>query len=122
MAKIMVNSNAISVIGYGAGGGGIENMDLNLTPDVYIDGSGNEISYNGWSATDFLEIENRDVYIAYSYESNNYNAFYDSSKAFISTFSSTSGKLTIPTGAKYIRLSAETSRMADMYIFKEETA
>lgn len=120
MAKIMVNSNEISVIGYGAGGGGVENMDLNLTSNVYIDGSGNEVSYNGWSATDFLEIENSDVYIACSFEANSYNAFYDSSKAFISTFSSTSGKLTIPTGAKYIRLSAETSRMTDMYIFKED--
>ncbi len=118
MAKIMVNGNAIGVIGYT---GGVEKMDLNLTSDVYIDGSGNEVSYNGWSATDYLEIENSDVYIAYSYEANAYNAFYDSSKAFISTFSSASGKLTIPTGAKYIRLSAETTRMADMYIFKEET-
>lgn len=118
MAIIMVNGNAIGVIGYT---GGVENMDLNLISDVYIDGSGNEASYNGWSATDFLDIENSDVFIAYSYEANAYNAFYDSSKAFISTFSSASGKLTIPTGAKYIRLSAETARMANMYIFKEET-
>lgn len=119
MAKILVNGNEIGVIGY-SGGGGVENMELNLAPDVYIDGSGNEVSYNGWSATDFLDIDNSDVYIAYSYEANAYNAFYDSSKAFISTFSSTSGKLTIPVGAKYIRLSTETSRMADMYIFKED--
>lgn len=122
MAKIMYMGNEVSVIGYGAGGGGgsgVENMDLNLTADVYIDnGTGAEVAYGGWSATDYLDIEDSNIYLSWS-QSNNYNAFYDSSKNFLSSFTSNGGQLTIPVGAKYMRLSAETVNMNTLFIFKE---
>lgn len=120
MAKIMYMGNEVSVIGYGeGGGGGVENMDLNLTDGIYIDGNtGAEVVYNGWSATDYLDIEDSNIYLSWA-TSNGWNAFYNNSKVLLSSFTSNGGKLTIPSGAKYMRLSAETAKMATLFIFKE---
>ena len=80
----------------------------------YIDKTnGQEVSYNGWSCTDFLEISdntNSSLYRLNRIYLADYNAFYDSSKTFISGFGSDYVD-SIPNNAKYVRYSANTANM-----------
>lgn len=102
----------------GGGGGGYESMALNLVSNVYIDGSGNEVAYNNWSATDYLDIGGQTtIYIAGT--TSNYNAWYDDQKVFISQVNIGAGVLTVPSNAKYIRISDNTSTMDNTFVFKE---
>lgn len=88
--------------------------DGTLIANKYIDkNNGNEVNYNGWSCTDFLEISDNTTNLLYRINRINladYNAFYDSSKTFISGFGT--GYLdTIPNNAKYVRYSASNANM-----------
>lgn len=92
----------------------LEFVDIGtLKPDVYIDrGSGAEIWYGGWYATDFIDIGDYSiVYRVASLSGADWNAWYDSDKTYISGFS-TSTVDNVPTGAKYVRYSSD-SRMTD---------
>lgn len=91
--------------------------DYSLIPNVYIDQStGNEIAYNGWSATDFIDlsdITNGVVYRLGQISGSYYNAFYDTNKNFISSVSGVehNGGNTIPANAVYVRFSNTNSAM-----------
>lgn len=92
----------------------LEFVDIGtLVPNVYIDrGSGSEIGYGGWYATDFLDIGDYSiVYRVSSLLGADWNAWYDSNKTYISGFGSSSVD-NVPTGAKYVRYSSD-SRMTD---------
>lgn len=85
-----------------------------LVPDVYINNNnGQEVSYNTWSATGYLEVSGTDTVIADVSATDNgstvYNAFYDAGKTFISSFSYLDRPVTIPQNAKYMRVSAPTA-------------
>lgn len=90
-----------------------ENADL--ISDTYIDkNNGNLIGYGGWSSTDFIEVVPNEVITFAASARDVYNAFYDSSKAFISNFRLNNtgyGHLTIPNNVYYIRLSDTTNNM-----------
>lgn len=85
--------------------------------NCYVDnGNGNQISYNGWSATDFVDIQGKSVRVSWG-QTSSWNAWYDSAKKFISGFSaSTSQTLTPPANAKYVRLSNTNAGMASLSI------
>ena len=91
--------------------------DQTLIPNVYIDlNNGSEISYNGWSATDYLDIsDNSDgvVYRLGKIAQNVYNAFYDTNKNFISSFNGVgyNGGNIIPNNAVYVRFSGGNTSM-----------
>ena len=89
----------------------------------YIDSSnGDLIPYNGWHYTDYIELENNDdLYVSTSNGvDNEYNAFYDSNKAFIRNLyiSGNSDHRIInyvPQNAKYVRLSCESKYSINLY-------
>lgn len=92
----------------------LEFVDIGtLKPNVYIDrGSGAEVYYGGWYATDFLDIGDYSiVYRVSSIIGADWNAWYDSNKQYISGFGSTSVD-NVPSGAKYVRYSTD-GRMTD---------
>lgn len=106
----------------------IEYLEKNQIANCYIDSSnGSVISYEGWSATDFIEVtEGEVIHFAWGYSGyeNNYNAWYNSNKQFISNFSfgryaSGYRTVTVPTNAKYLRISNETSPMNVTQIWRE---
>lgn len=102
----------------GGGGGGNYTDSLwdgTLIPNVYIEQNGTEVSYNGWSATDYLEIPNvSTIYRAGQITTASYNAWYDENKTFISFFGARSID-TVPNNAKYVRYSYSTSAMTGKF-------
>lgn len=99
--------------------------DQSLIPNVYIDlNNGAEIAYNGWSATDYIDIsDNSDgvVYRLGQIGQNVYNAFYDANKNFISSFGGVgyNGGNTIPNNAVYVRFSGGNASMVGEVLRKE---
>ena len=88
--------------------------DQTLIANTYINGQGNAVSYNGWSATDFIEISdntNEYIYRLGIIDKASYNAWYDSNKTFISFFAANNID-TIPANAKYVRYSGENANMS----------
>lgn len=91
--------------------------DQSLIPNVYIDlNTGAEIAYNGWSATDYLDISDNNDGIVYrlgQIAQTVYNAFYDTNKNFISSFGGVgyNGGNTIPSNAVYVRFSGGNAGM-----------
>ena len=87
--------------------------DKSLIANTYIDRYGNQVNYNGWSSTDYLEISDNTtdyIYRIGTIVSASYNAWYDENKTFISSFA---GRYTdsIPSNAKYVRYSGENANM-----------
>ena len=66
----------------GSGGGGnAQSLELDLKPNTFIDNGGVEVSYNGWTSTDFIDISAYStIYTISLYE--RFNAFYDENKTF----------------------------------------
>ena len=119
---------AIVIKGYqsGGGGGGIEYLyeDADLIANYYIrDSDGAAVSYSGWSCTDFLSVTGGET-LAYAVkDTNNYNAWYDSTKTFIQKFKLTDngyGHVTVPNNAAYMRMSNETGDMQKSRVWREE--
>lgn len=110
---------------YGSGEGGNYSDDLfdgTLIPNVYIDNNnGSVVSYNTWSATDFIDVSGiSTIYFCSSATSaadRQYNAWYDSNKAFISNFW-LSPFISVPANAKYMRMSAKTDNITGSKLFR----
>lgn len=98
-------------------GGNANRLALTLISDTYIDGNGNEVAYGGWSSTDFADISGKSTLYT-SGASGSYNAFYDSSKTFISAFTA-SAIVSIPNNAVYCRLSNTSASMTSVNIFTD---
>lgn len=96
-----------------------------LIPNCYIDSKspGAEISYNGWSATDYVDVSGASTIKANpSFSSSGWNGFYDADKLWISAFSLTNGnEVNIPSNAKYIRVSNNTSAMNSLVLSSGES-
>ena len=56
--------------------------DEKIIPDYYIDANGGEVSYKGWSETDYLDLSNYNKVLIIG-NSDAYNAIYDENKKFI---------------------------------------
>lgn len=98
--------------GGSSGGGDYKSIwDGALISDIYINyGTGQEVSYQGWSATDYLDLsDNSDGYFyrAGAWRAATYGSFYDSAKNFLSACPAADnyGKTQIPANAKYVRVS-----------------
>lgn len=106
----------------------IEYLEKNPKSGVYInENTGNEMSYSGWSATDFIEVTGGEVihfawgYLGGGYQ-NKYNACYNSNKQFIGNMPMIDGgyaTYTMPANAKYIRCSSITSTLDNTQIWRE---
>ena len=99
---------------------------------IYIDNTnGAEVSYSGWSASDFIEIEaDTDYQIFYIARDNNkyaigcYYAYYNSDKTYISGgVSDTSSGYNIhtPLNAKYIRISFGNVEGQNKFVFGKKS-
>lgn len=67
---------------------------------------GTVVSETGWLYSDYIDIRGTVFTLTNSMTTNNqHNAFYDAGGTYISGFSNVTGTVTIPTGAKYYRLS-----------------
>lgn len=106
------------------GGGDYKSIwDGTLINNVYINyGDGKEVAYNGWSASDYLDLsENTDGFF---YRSGiigqaTYCSFYDSNKNFVAVCPAANnfGQTTIPNNARYVRLStADTNWGGPVFI------
>lgn len=91
---------------------------FSFTPNlVWTDGyyisntNGTEVSYSNWKGSNYVRIDEDAIVTTTTTASNSkqYNAFYDKDKQFIESFTNNNGTLTIPSGAKYLRLSCRTS-------------
>lgn len=87
-----------------------------LIPNSYISTIGEVVPYNGWSATDYIPIndsERRLIITTPNSNGGNYDAFYNESKTFIagSAFGLSKGEnlIVVPENAKYVRLSNVTA-------------
>lgn len=113
--------NGINYTGtYSTGGGGdYQSLELDLIADTYINSSGVEQPYNGWSSSDYVSVDGQtEIYVCGI--SGGYNAWYDSSKVVISTANISSGKaLAVPANAKYLRISDTTANMSTTMILTE---
>lgn len=88
----------------------IEQYDSPKNKKGYINSTGTEVSNNNWYTSDYIELDNTlNTYSGISTSGNApYSAYYDSSKAYISSFKQATGTniLTdIPQNAKYVRFS-----------------
>lgn len=82
-------------------------------PNVYLhQGNGSEIAYNGWSASDFIEIY-PDLYYFMSFTTD-YTCVYDADKKFLYSGPPTTG--TFRSDAKYIRVSNSTANVTNWKI------
>lgn len=99
---------------------------------IYIDSNnGKEVSYDGWSASDFIEIEaNTDYQIFYISEDNNkyaigcYYAYYNSDKVYISggiSDSNSGYNIKTPINAKYIRISFPNTEDQKKFVFGKKS-
>lgn len=105
----------------GGGGTEVEYIKGTLIPNTYINSSGAAVSYNGWSATDFIEVTaGETINVASSFNSS-YNCWYDSGKNKITTFSPELGynSMTVPTGAAYVRFSESDSKMDHFQVWRD---
>ena len=93
---------------------------------IYINNTnGLEVSYSGWSASDYIEIEaNTDYQIFYIALDNNkyrigcYYAYYDSTKTFVSGgITNSDYNIHTPSNAKYIRCSFSNSELSRKLVF-----
>lgn len=85
---------------------------LNVAPlvgNTYINTSGVETTYINWSSSYLIDISEYDS--VKTDRSLQYCAFYNSSEVFISAASIGTTYVTVPEGAKYVRLSGSTSDM-----------
>lgn len=93
--------------------------------NVYINTSGVEVAYNGWSATDYISVTPGETLLCSSYQAwTMYNAWYDENKNFIYNFSINSSNTTytpiyVPNNAKYFRISNNTSYKGSIIIWRE---
>ena len=82
--------------------------DLTWHDGGYIDSkTGEVIEYRNWKYTDYIKIGNEQKIIAKAsnYSTSSYNAFYDSTKKFISSFTVTGKSVNVPSNATYMRFS-----------------
>jgi hypothetical protein len=91
-----------------------------LIPNTYINTAGQPISYNGWAATDFIEVAPNEVLNCAVSDRQEYNCWYDENQTFITNFRcSTMGYSTIqaPSNAHYVRFSSYTQNMENSIRF-----
>lgn len=87
----------------------INEINIKWIDNKYINASGNEVSYELQSATDFIPVTGSVLIFYLDYHtSDTYHAFYDANKTFISNFTHTEGRnrVAIPSNAAYVRFSS----------------
>lgn len=115
--------------GGASGGGNLTDQnydgDTMLEANKYIDANGTISSYSGWSLTDFIDVgSNTEVY-AFSTSANGqanaaYTACYDSTQTPLRVRATVlGGRITLPTGTKYIRISDSTTFMSGLKVILE---
>ena len=91
-----------------------------LIANTYINqNTGAQQNYNGWSSCDYIDVEGfKYIQVPYPFSKSNYKygAYYDKDKKRISNTAS----LTIPSNAKYVRLSTDTASFTNVWLFKRQ--
>ena len=90
-----------------------EKLPLSYTDGGYIKPNDGQVtSYGTWHYTDYIDVrtgnDSDSIYVTGSVNSAGsieYNAFYTDTQVFISSFSCTAGEVSIPSNARYVRLS-----------------
>jgi hypothetical protein len=94
----------------------------NNTENKYVDNNGTISNYNGWSLTDFIDVEGVDkVYVCPSTNfiiNKNYCCAYDANKEPTRVpLAMDQFTITIPAGTSYIRISEVTANIDGMKVF-----
>ncbi len=95
-------------------------VPLSLVINEYVSNNGSFVKFNGWARTNYIDISNLETLtIRNDGIATPYNAFYDSSHAFVGMFNVEFGEntITIPSNAVYIVVSNETSFMNKIKVF-----
>lgn len=91
-----------------------------LIANTYINqNTGNQQGYSNWSSCDYIDVEGFNyIQVPYPFRSSNYiyGAYYDKDKKRISNTAS----LTVPSNAKYVRLSTTTADFTNVWLFKRQ--
>lgn len=100
----------------------IDMMEIHpkLIANTYINqNTGVQQKYNGWSSCDYIDVEGFNyIQVPYPFPQTNYlyGAYYDKDKKRISNTAS----FTIPSNAKYVRLSTTTASFTNVWLFKRQ--
>lgn len=91
-----------------------------LIANTFInENTGAQQNYGGWSSSDYIDVEGfKYIQVPYPFSKMNYKygAYYDKDKKRISNTAS----LTIPSNAKYVRLSSTTGGFTNVWLFKRQ--
>lgn len=95
-----------------------------LIPNKYVDYlTGEIVTYNDWSTTDYIDISSYDKLLIYSPSTNKYVAFYDINMDHIEYVAATMdfkaglNYYSIPVNAVYYRYSQSNAKMAEIKVF-----
>ena len=107
----------------------VENVNLFDKDNVinaYLNNSGEPVLNSTFRVSDYISIENtNNITISGNSGSSEYNCFYDSNKNFVSGFgtgTSTTLTYTIPTNAKYIRVTCKATSLNEYQLEKGSVA
>ena len=91
-----------------------------LIPNTYINTAGQPVSYNGWAATDFIEVTPNEILNCAISDRQEYNCWYDENQTYITNFRCSSmgySTLQVPSNARYVRFSSYTQNMENSIRF-----
>lgn len=83
-------------------------------PNTYIESKGQQVNYNGWFSTDYIQIPEGATYVCYV-NGSEWSAFYDNDKVFIARGGY--GLVAIPENAHYVRASNSNGYINTLKIF-----
>ncbi len=89
-------------------------LTFELTRDIYTGASGKDIPYNGWSITNYIDIDGFD-YINMLNGSVPYSCYYDKDKEPLGVMTSPKYDK-VPAGAKFLRISNATAAIANLNV------
>lgn len=91
----------------------VADLPFTVIKNAYIsESNGSKIGYNGWDMTDYVDVSG----CAYIFTNvrGQYNAWYKADKTFLSKANIQAEQTTVPSGAKYLRLSNTATQIANM--------
>ena len=93
-------------------------LDYPLVPNSYVTISGDILSYNGWSRTDYIPVGKYQTLTTISSARSEYNCFYNENKEFVSFFRvyTTETSVNVPDNAVYVIFSNTNAGMENLSV------
>ena len=98
-------------------------LTYNIIKNEYVTTSGEIVAYTGWDRTDYIDCSGvSTLYIERNgFAGNEYNAFYDANKQFISRFGSYKNTQSVPENAVYFIMSASATDLPKIKVTVDDS-